>query len=174
MASIPDDKTNIFRRSKSYRSLDVCRTRGIDSVPDIVAEVTGALPWLERITALVREERCHHRRRRLVADCGQNHTLRKNEWYILNLLELPLLLQALARCVIEGRTVARRTKRDRGYKPPTYGTVQLVPVSLGRPCLVSGEGLALAGGLAAGKMSAEEGEPKERESHCIALLARRP
>lgn len=64
------------------------------------------------------------------------------------------------------------TERNCRNKSPAYGAVQPRPLGPGRPCLVSREGLALAGELAAGKSSAEEGESKEREPHCVSVLAR--
>lgn len=72
MTSVTNDKTDVLGSRKSNRLLNICRSRGIDCISNIVAELTRALFWLKRVTALVCKERRHYRRRRLVAGYCQN------------------------------------------------------------------------------------------------------
>jgi hypothetical protein len=92
---------------------------------------------------------------------------------LLDLLGLPLTLQALAGRFVVACTVAWCAERHRCDKPSIDSPVQAIPLCLERPCLVPRNRFALCRcrGLCGTKSGAEERECWYGELHDADLLA---
>lgn len=165
MSSIAHDEANIPRRRKANCSLNVCRSRSVNSIPHVVAKLTRAFSRLKGIAALVRKEWSHYRRRGLVANILLIISCVHWHMDVLDLFILPLALQALTSSIVECRAVAGRSKRYRCNEPPAYCLIEAAPFRLRRPCYVSRKCPALTRCLATGDSNAQQCASKQRETH---------
>ena len=112
MASVPDDEADVFVVGEADAGCDMFARTDVDCVSNVAPHNTLCIRGCEGVTTAVGEKGSHD---------GAGGP-------IMLLGPEPIVAQALARRIVEGRIMAWRSERNCGHQPPLHSLVELVPL----------------------------------------------